>query len=63
MWFGVTLMMDTQNTVCFKEIGMHAHNMITILDSIINIISGRWDRLGYLMSTITLTLIMIKIYT
>lgn len=43
MWFGVTLMMNTQNTVWFKEIGLHAHNMITILDSIVNIISGRWD--------------------
>ena len=63
MWFGVTLMMDTKNTVCLKEIGLHVHNMIIILDSIVNIIGGRWDQLGYLMSTMILTLIMTKIYT
>ena len=63
MWFGVTLMMDTKNTVCLKEIGLHVHNMIIILDSIVNIIGGRWDQSGYLMSTMILTLIMTKIYT
>lgn len=62
MWFGVTLMMDTQKTMSLKEIGLHAHNMIAILDSIVNIIGGRWDMLGCLMSTTILMLIMTKIH-
>ena len=40
MWFGVAprIEINQQIATCLKEIGLHAQNMITILESIANII-------------------------
>ena len=49
--------------MCSKEIGPHAQDMITILDSIINIIGrGGGVNMTNLMSTRIFTLIMNKIF-
>ena len=52
--------MDTKKTCVFKEIGLHAQNMITILGSIVNMIGG--DLSESLTSTKFLTLKMHKIF-
>ena len=41
MWLGVDLRMDTKKTRS-KEIGPCAHNMLTILGSIVNMIEGTY---------------------
>ena len=45
VWFGVVPRMDFQKTCVLKEIGLHAHNMIIILDLIVIII---WEGGGEL---------------
>ena len=40
MWLGVVSKYGCQTDVFTKEIGLHAQNMIIILDSIGNIIGG-----------------------
>ena len=44
----------------FKEIGLHAYNMLYILESIVNMIE--WDLCDHSMSIILFTLIMKKIF-
>ena len=38
MWLVVDLRMNLKNTCVFKEIGLHAQNMLPILGSIVNMI-------------------------
>ena len=38
MWLVVASIMTTKNTLCSKESGLHAHNMITVLSAILNMI-------------------------
>ena len=40
VWLGVTNNNIYQNTMCSKEIGLHAQNMTTILGFIVNLIGG-----------------------
>jgi hypothetical protein len=48
--------------MCLKEIGLHAHNMLFILVSTIDMIMGRGgDLYDHLMSMTIFTLIMHKI--
>lgn len=42
MWLGAGLKMDTKKSMCLKEIGLHAQNMLTILSSIVNMIGGSY---------------------
>ena len=39
MWYGVAPRMKTRKTyICLKDIELHAHNMIIVLGSIVNIL-------------------------
>ena len=40
LWLGVDLTTTTKKTMCLKEIGLCAHNTLTILGSIVSMVGG-----------------------
>ena len=42
MWLGVDLKMNTNKDMCLEEIGPHAQDMLTILDSIADVIGDTY---------------------
>ena len=52
---------EYQKDMCSNEIGLHAQNMITIMDSTVNIIG--WDRYDHLMYTGIFSSIMNNMFT
>ena len=57
MWLVVDLRMNLKNTCVFKEIGLHAQNMLPILGSIVNMIVTTY------MTTYCTRWMMNKIYS